>query len=222
MTSAADSSVTPIEALERSCRDADRAGDMAGVYAIAEHAAEDARRADDHVLLARAQCWMAQAHLYRGALRECLVLTAQTEGLARDAGDDPAVARLYSLIGNCEFQLAQHAAARETLEAGIALADAHGFVVPAATMRGTLGSVLGAMGRFDEGEAAFNASIAELEAEEDVRAHPWQEVASGLVVTVSVGYAQLRSGESLDELARRADEAMYAAKRSGRNQIERA
>jgi hypothetical protein len=31
-------------------------------------------------------------------------------------------------------------------------------------MRGTLGSVLGAMGHFDEGEEAFNTSIGELEA----------------------------------------------------------
>ena len=54
---------------------------------------------------------------------------------------------------------------------------------------------------------------------EAVRAHPWEEVAAGLVVTVSVGLAQLRAGESLDALARRADEAMYAAKRSGRNRI---
>jgi diguanylate cyclase (GGDEF)-like protein len=164
MTVAFDSPVAPIDALERACRDADRAGDVARVHALAEGAADEARNTRDDALLARAQCWVAHAHLYRGALRECLVLAAQTEAVARRAGDDLATVRLYSLIGNCEFQLAQHAAARETLEAGIALADAHGFAVPAATMRGTLGSVLGAMGRFDEGEAAFNTSIAGLEA----------------------------------------------------------
>jgi diguanylate cyclase (GGDEF)-like protein len=154
----------PIEALERECREADRAGDTARVQALAERAADEARRIRDDALLARAQCWMAHAHLYRGALRECLVLAAQTEAVARRAGDDLVTVRLYSLIGNCEFQFAQHAAARETLEAGIALADAHGFAVSAATMRGTLGSVLGAMGRYDEGEAAFNTSIAGHEA----------------------------------------------------------
>jgi diguanylate cyclase (GGDEF)-like protein len=163
-TESADPPVAAIEALERGCRDADRAGDIPRVHALAERAIEEARQTRDEALLARAQCWMAHAHLYRGALRECLVLAAQTEAVARRAGDDLASVRLCSLIGNCEFQLAQHAAARETLEAGIALADAHGFAVQAATMRGTLGSVLGAMGRFDEGEAAFNTSIAGLEA----------------------------------------------------------
>jgi diguanylate cyclase (GGDEF)-like protein len=155
---------SPVEVLERECRDADRAADIARVQAIAERAADEARRVRDDALLARAQCWMVQAHLYRGALRECLLLAAQTEPVARRAGDDLVAVRLYSVIGNCEFQLAQHAAARDTLEAGIALADAHGLAVPAATMRGTLGSVLGAMGRFDEGEAAFNTSIAGLKA----------------------------------------------------------
>jgi two-component system cell cycle response regulator len=167
MTPAADSPAAPIEVLERACRDAERAGDFARVCAIAEDAAENARRVGDDALLARAQCWMAQSHLYRGALRECLLFAAQAEGLARGIGDDLTVVRVYSLIGNCEFQLAQYAAAKETLEAGIALADPHGFAVQAATMRGTLGSVLGAMGRFDEGEAAFNTSIAELEAAGD-------------------------------------------------------
>jgi PleD family two-component response regulator len=38
-------------------------------------------------------------------------------------------------------------------------------------------------------------------------------------VTVSVSCAQWRDGEALDELARRADDAMYAAKRAGRNQV---
>jgi tetratricopeptide (TPR) repeat protein len=138
----------------------DRAGDIPRVQALAEQAADEARRIRDDALLGPGPMLDGHAHLYRGALRECLLLAAQTEAVARRAGDDLVAVRLYSLIGNCEFQFAQHAAARETLEAGIALADAHGFAVSAATMWGTLGSVLGAMGRFDEGEAAFSTSIA--------------------------------------------------------------
>ena len=164
MSQTDDPPVTRIEALERDCRDADRAGNIARVLEIAERAVQKARRDGDGRLLVRAQCWIAHAHLYRGALRECLVLAAHTESLARAVGDELVTVRLYSLIGNCEFQLAQYAAANETLEAGIALADADGLAVPAATMRGTLGSVLGAMGRFEEGEVAFATSIAGLEA----------------------------------------------------------
>jgi diguanylate cyclase (GGDEF)-like protein len=54
---------------------------------------------------------------------------------------------------------------------------------------------------------------------EAVCAYPWEDVAAGLAVTVSVGSAQLREGELLSGLARRADEAMYSAKRGGRNQV---
>jgi two-component system, cell cycle response regulator len=41
-------------------------------------------------------------------------------------------------------------------------------------------------------------------------------------VTVSIGVAQARRGESLDGLLRRADEALYAAKNAGRNQVQAA
>jgi len=41
-------------------------------------------------------------------------------------------------------------------------------------------------------------------------------------VTVSVGVAQAQRGEALDSLLRRADEALYAAKNGGRNQVQAA
>ena len=41
-------------------------------------------------------------------------------------------------------------------------------------------------------------------------------------VTVSIGIAQAHRGEALDALLRRADEALYAAKTAGRNQVQAA
>ena len=38
-------------------------------------------------------------------------------------------------------------------------------------------------------------------------------------LTISIGYAEKQPGESIDDLIRRADEALYEAKNSGRNQI---
>lgn len=43
--------------------------------------------------------------------------------------------------------------------------------------------------------------------------------ASDLSVTVSIGVAQFSAGESLDQLLARADDALYKAKHSGRNQV---
>lgn len=39
-------------------------------------------------------------------------------------------------------------------------------------------------------------------------------------VTVSIGACERQSGESLDALLKRADEALYAAKATGRNRVE--
>jgi diguanylate cyclase (GGDEF)-like protein len=41
-----------------------------------------------------------------------------------------------------------------------------------------------------------------------------------IAVRVSVGVAELRSVDTPDDIVRRADEAMYAAKRQGRNRVE--
>ncbi|UBV42006.1 GGDEF domain-containing protein [Deinococcus taeanensis] len=43
-----------------------------------------------------------------------------------------------------------------------------------------------------------------------------------LTVTVSLGVAQARAGDSLESLVKRADDALYGAKRAGRNQVQAA
>ena len=55
-----------------------------------------------------------------------------------------------------------------------------------------------------------------------VSARPFETGAGAIRITVSVGVAALSSGESAPSLLRRADDALYAAKNSGRNRIAEA
>jgi diguanylate cyclase len=55
-----------------------------------------------------------------------------------------------------------------------------------------------------------------------VAQHEWAAVAPGLAVTVSAGIGVCRSGESIEQLLTRADSALYAAKRAGRNCVRAA
>ena len=51
-----------------------------------------------------------------------------------------------------------------------------------------------------------------------VESFPWHEIKHGLRVTVSAGIAGTRHGVGTAEVVRRADDALYAAKRGGRDQ----
>jgi diguanylate cyclase (GGDEF)-like protein len=51
-----------------------------------------------------------------------------------------------------------------------------------------------------------------------IEAEHFDELAMGLHVTVSIGCAEMRSSEGLDDLVARADRALYEAKHRGRNQ----
>lgn len=54
---------------------------------------------------------------------------------------------------------------------------------------------------------------------ERIGTRDWTALASGLAVTLSVGVTELRAGDSIDGFVRRADEALYAAKKQGRNRV---
>ncbi len=49
--------------------------------------------------------------------------------------------------------------------------------------------------------------------------HDWASIAPGLKVTVSAGVAMCQPGETPGQLLERADQALYAAKRAGRNRV---
>ncbi|HEY0846455.1 MAG TPA: diguanylate cyclase [Noviherbaspirillum sp.] len=52
-----------------------------------------------------------------------------------------------------------------------------------------------------------------------IERHDWSQVAPGLRVTVSIGAAPWQPGEEVNQTLHRADQALYTAKRSGRNRV---
>jgi diguanylate cyclase (GGDEF)-like protein len=55
-----------------------------------------------------------------------------------------------------------------------------------------------------------------------VKSHDWFRIAAGLKVTVSMGVAQWDGEEDINACVQRADQALYRAKRMGRDRVERA
>jgi len=53
-----------------------------------------------------------------------------------------------------------------------------------------------------------------------VESHPWDPVAPGLRVTISIGLADARPADTPRTLVDRADAALYEAKRAGRNRLQ--
>jgi len=54
-----------------------------------------------------------------------------------------------------------------------------------------------------------------------VHDHPWDAVAAGLAVTITIGVADGTGGAEPEEILRRADAALYCGKRSGRDTVTR-
>ena len=54
---------------------------------------------------------------------------------------------------------------------------------------------------------------------EMVAAYDWEHVASGLKITLSIGLAERTSEDTFKEILALADEKLYEAKQSGRNQV---
>jgi diguanylate cyclase (GGDEF)-like protein len=52
-----------------------------------------------------------------------------------------------------------------------------------------------------------------------IAAHDWSEIHPQLTVTISIGVAQLERDHNLDQVMQNADEQLYRAKASGRNQV---
>jgi diguanylate cyclase len=65
----------------------------------------------------------------------------------------------------------------------------------------------------DEGVAVMER------ARETVSALAWPEVEEPLRVTFSCGITEIQPGDTVDEAVSRADQAMYDAKRGGRNRV---
>jgi diguanylate cyclase (GGDEF)-like protein len=53
-----------------------------------------------------------------------------------------------------------------------------------------------------------------------VEAHPWEQLAPGLQVTISLGLCEIRGDDTPQRLIERADAALYEAKRLGRNRLQ--
>ncbi len=69
------------------------------------------------------------------------------------------------------------------------------------------------------GQRALYPGIAE-RLREAVASEPFSTSAGDLLLTVSQGVATLEDGDEPQSLERRADQALYRAKRKGRNRVE--
>ncbi|MGQ0510025.1 MAG: diguanylate cyclase [Betaproteobacteria bacterium] len=143
------------------------------------------------------------------------------------------VERLGAEISRSERSAAAFSVALMDLDHFKVVNDTHGHAVGDEVLRGFAGSVHDAMratdvfGRYGgeefllilTGSTVGAASEAAERIRSAVMAKEWAAIAPGLNVTVSVGLAAFRKGDSIEHILKRADTALYQAKHAGRNRI---
>lgn len=153
--------------------------------------------------------------------------------LTRTLNRRSLVERLGEEIGRSERSGAPFSVALMDLDHFKSINDSHGHAVGDDVLRGFAEAVHGAMrttdvfGRYGGEEFLLiltgSTAAAAADASERIRAavvaKEWGVIAPGLNVTVSVGIAAFRKGDSIEQVVKRADTALYQAKHAGRNRI---
>lgn len=153
--------------------------------------------------------------------------------LTRTLNRRSLVERLTAEIGRSDRSSVPFSLALMDLDHFKAVNDTHGHAAGDEVLRGFAGAVHDAMrvtdvfGRYGGEEFLLILTGSSLgaahEAAERIRAavmtKDWTGIAPGLNVTVSVGIAAHRKGDSVEEILKRADDALYQAKHAGRNRI---
>jgi diguanylate cyclase (GGDEF)-like protein len=153
--------------------------------------------------------------------------------LTRTLNRRSLVARLGEERSRCERSGASFSLALMDLDHFKQVNDSYGHGVGDTVLQGFAAAVHDAMrvtdvfGRYGGEEFLLILTGSSAEAARDaaerirtaVSSKDWSVIAAGLKVTVSVGIAGFRKGESIEQLLKRADNALYQAKHAGRNRI---
>lgn len=153
--------------------------------------------------------------------------------LTRTLNRRSLVARLGEEVSRSERSGASFSLALMDLDHFKSVNDTHGHAAGDEVLRDFAVTVHDAMrqtdvfGRYGGEEFLLiltgSAAAAAREAAERIRvavgARDWSAAAPGLGVTVSVGIAEFRKGDNIEQILKRADNALYQAKHAGRNRI---
>jgi tetratricopeptide (TPR) repeat protein len=130
------------------------------------HAAALAEGAEGQADLYRALWGLAMCYLSRAEYGRVFTLAERILGLARDAGQPPALTTAHYMLGTVSVYLGDLVAARQHYADGIALGDAHPGASdlpdgrdPAITCRAQLGRVLWLLGYPDQAVAVSDAAV---------------------------------------------------------------
>ncbi len=173
---------------------------------------------------------LTSMELERAALAEQVERDSLTGVHSRQA----ALARLEELLGRLAAGGPPFCVILADIDRFKAINDTHGHLVGDAALRQAAARIEGAVrsvdlvGRYGGEEfllllpgldAAHAAAVGE-RVRRAVAAQPLHLPEVTLSLTVSLGVAQAVAGDTVESLVARADEALYRAKRSGRNRVE--